>query len=279
MLWVPQKGIERWQYNDAFTGVGATSPGAVVTTGGSSSTKGSWVELIASTSFDAYWIHILASAYGLATAASQGCIDIGIGGATEEVLIPDLLMGYCGQWGTEGLGPKQWAFPLYIPAGSRLTARAAGARVSATVGVSATLFGGDGSPKYRVGSKVTTYGMGTVPNGTTITPGASGAEGSHTEITASTSEDHFALFPSFQVTGDTTTNLRGFALDIGYGAATQEVLTQVYRYGTSGNEKMDGPYPCWPTFVDIPAGSRLTLRASNSGTNDGGYNGVIHAVS
>lgn len=279
-LWVPAKGVERWQVNDSDTGVGSATPGAAVTTGGATSTKGTPVELIASTSFDAYWISIIAGGYASATAASDGALDILIGAATEEVLIADLLMGECGSFGADTLiGPKQWECPLYIPAGSRIAARAAGRRTSTAVNVLVTIYGGDGYPPFRVGSKVTTYGMGTVPNGTAITPGASGAEGSHTQIVASTSENHFALLPSFQVTNDSTMSNKGLNLDIGVGAATEEVLTQTYRYMTTSNENMCGPFPCRPVTVDVPSGSRLTLRASNSGANDAGYDGVIHAVS
>lgn len=280
MLLVPQKGIERWQLNDSISGVGSTTPGDSVVTGGASSTKGTPVQLIASTAFDAYWLSIVASAYGAAGVASDGALDILVGAATEEVLIPNLLMGGCGGLGLALThGPKQWDFPLYIPAGTLIAAQAAGRRLSTGVRVYVIVYGGDGCPKTRIGSKVTTYGMGTVPNGTAITPGASGVEGGHTEIVASTSEDHFALIPSFQTGNDTSQNLRGFNVDIGVGAAAEEILSQTYRYGTDSSECMTGPFPCRPTFVDVPSGSRLTLRVSNSGTNDGAYDGVIHAVS
>jgi len=277
MLWVPKKGILRVESN--VGSVGAII-GTNVTTGASASTKGSWAQLIASTSFDAYWVVVMASGWGLAAAASQTCMDIGVGAATEEVLIPDLLVGYSGNWGQAvGQGPRMFEFPLYIPAGSRLTARVAGARTSTTNQAQIWLYGGDGCPPFRVGSKVTTYGMGTVPNGTTIAPGASGAEGSWTQIVASTSEDHFAFVPSFQPSADTTTNLRNIGVNIGIGAATEEQIGLDYWYPTDSNEMMGGPFPAMPIFADVPSGTRLVMRASNSGTNDGSYNGCIHAVS
>ena len=42
---------------------------------------------------------------------------------------------------------------------------------------------------------------------------------------------------------------------------------------------MTGPFPPMPAFVDVPSGTRLTLLASNSGTNDTAYDGLIYAVS
>jgi hypothetical protein len=277
MLWSPQKGVRRLEHNTGA--VGTATPGTSVTTGGTSSTKGTAVQLIASTAFDAYWVKVVASSYGLAATASEGALDILIGAATEEVLIPNLLMGGCGSIAAAGNGPKCWDFPLYIPAGSRLAAQAAGARVSTAMRVAIYLYGGDGYPAFRVGSKVTTYGMGTVPNGTTITPGASGAEGSWTQITSSTSEDHFAFVPSFQCNADTTMNLRQFMVDIGTGAATEEMIAEGYWFATDNGELMGGPYNSMPCMTDVPSGTRLVMRVSNSGANDSGYNGVIHAVS
>lgn len=277
MLWVPQKGLLRVQHNT--NGVGSATPGTAVTTGGSAGTKGAAAEIFAATLFDAYWVTVIASNYGLSAAASQGCLDILTGAATEEVLIPNLLMGYCGgDLATNQNGPKRWDFPLYIPAGSRLAARAAGARVSTAMRVWLFLYGGDGAPKFRVGSKITTYGVGAVPNGTAITPGASGAEGAYVEVAAATAEDHFAFVPSFQLSADTTVNSRTYQVDVGAGAAPETALGE-WWFHASGNELLSGPTNCMPAFRDVPASTRLAMRASNSGTNDGAYDGALHCVS
>lgn len=277
MLWVPQKGIVQVQHN--FGTVGSTTAGTSCTTGATTATKGTPAQIFASTSFDTYWVTILAHSYGAAANIRQGCMDILIGAATEEVLIPNLLMGHCGAYATSGNGPKRWDFPLYIPAGSRIAVQAAGNATSTAFRVVMFLRGGNGYPPFRVGSKVTTYGMGTVPRGTTITPGASGAEGAWTQITASTTEDHFAFVPSFQVATDATTTVSVQAVDIGIGAATEEMIAESYWYAVDSSEYMGGPYNSFPCFADVPSGTRLVMRASNSTTNDASYDGVIHAVS
>jgi hypothetical protein len=258
--------------------VGSATAGTAVTTGAAAGTKGAVAELIASTTFDVYWVVIGAHLYGAAAVASEGCLDIMIGSAgNEDVLIPDLLMGYCGGFAQAGKSAKWWNFPLYVPAGSRLSARAAGARVSTAFRVLIYLRGG-GLPLFRIGSKVTTYGV-TVPNGTTVTPGASGVEGAWTQIVAATSMDHFAVLPSYQIQADTTANNRVLQADIGIGAAAAEDEIGSWWFNTDGNELMDGPNPSLATFQDIPSGTRLTMRASNSGVNDAGYGGAIHAIS
>jgi hypothetical protein len=277
MLWVPQKGKLRVEHN-----IGSTANqdyGTAVTTGASASTKGSPAELFSSTSFDCYFLTVIAHGLAQGSMASQGSMDLLIGAATEEILIADMLCGYCPKE-TDNTAPKVWNFPLYIPAGSRLAAQAASARTSHLFRVGAFLHGGDGYPPFRVGGKVTTYGMGTVPDGTTITPGSSGAEGAWAQMTAGTSEDHFALVPSFQPSGVTSLGARVMPVDIGIGAATEEQVAEGYVFTISTVERMAGPFfPVLPCLQDIPSGTRLVMRASHGGTPESTYNGVIHAVS
>lgn len=282
MLWVPQKGRLLVQHNAGT--VGDATPGATVTTGAAQATKGSYVSLL-TTNFDVYWMDIYAFAYGTTATNSDGCLDIATGAATQEVIIPDLLMGNCGLFSSTAPGPKMWQFPLYIPAGTEIWARAAGQRVSTAMTVVIYCYGGDALPPFRVGRKVTTYGITTVPFGTTIVPGASAAEGSWTAITTSTSEDHFAFVPSFQPGDDTTKSIVAYFADIGVAASgdaasSAEEIGQSYMYCIGSDERMMGAYPMMPTFHDVPSGSQLTMRVSNSGANDAGnYNSVIHAVS
>lgn len=274
MLWIPHKGGVLVQHNTGA--VGDITPGTAITPGNGS--KGSATEIFASTSFDSYWMYIMVTRLGFTSAARRACLDILIGGATEEILIPDLLAGFAGQFGViDFRGPKVWEFPLYVPAGSRIAARAQ-STVTSTFEVAVYLYGGNGSPPFTPGGKVTTYGI-TAPDGVAITPGASAAEGAWTEITASSAEDHFALVPSFQIGNDTTTNARVYSVDIGIGSATEEQVGEGYIYCTDDNETMDGPFPSMPVFQDIPSGTRLVMRASNNGSNDGAYNGALHGVS
>lgn len=281
MLWVPQKGILRTEHN--LGNVGSTTPGTAVTTGASSSTKGAVAEIFASTAFDAYWMEVRAYGYSAAATTSQGCLDILIGASTEEVLIPNLLMGFCPT--ALNQGPKQWVFPLYIPAGSRIAAQAAGDRTSTIVRVMVNLYGGDGLPPFRVGRKVTTYGITTVPAGTDVAAGYSAAEGAWVEIDAATDEDHFAFVPSFHPTdGDTTlTPAKGVYMDMGLGAATEELMlgvqqSYIFVYDTA--EACLGPVNPMPVFQDVPSGTRLVARLSMSGATDTGEpDCAIHAVS
>lgn len=281
MLWIPQKGRLHQQHNTGA--VGSLNIGTNVTTGAAAGTKGAVAELIASTNFDAYLLGIHAADYGISAIACEGMLDILIGTATEEVLIANLLMGHCAGPNLAAIPAsigKWWLFPLYIPAGARISAQAAGARVSTVVRVAVHLWGGHGIPPFRVGSRVITYPTApSVPRGLAITPGASGAEGAWTQIVAATSEDHFAIVPSFQVETDTTVTQKAYALDIGVGAATEEMIAEGYWFVTGTGEGMTGYWPDMPCFANVPSGSRLVARVSNSGTNDVAYGAMLHCVS
>jgi len=276
MLWVPQKGELMFESNMGT--VGDDTPGTQVTTGGASSTKGTAVECITSTAFETYMIEVSDQAYSLPATNSQLMVDILVGAATEEVLIANLIFGQSPLVGSGGF--RSYLFPLYIPAGTRIAAQAAGQRVSTVSSVGIKLWGGNGVPPFRVGRKVTTYGVSTVPAGTTVVPGATGAAGTHTQITASTSEDHFAVIPGWQGGDDTTKLDRTYTSAIGLGAATEEELSTIWWSTQTTDEVHQGPSPNLPHFTDIPSGTRMTMRISNSGANDSGnYNGCIYAVS
>lgn len=258
MLWSPTKGCTLTELGEAN-----------VTTGAAATTKGSAAQLIASTARDTHMLVVTVFRYANPVTTSSLAVDILLGAATESVFIENLLGG--------SAGVKSWYFPVYIPAGTRIAARAAGSRVNTSFTTQVRCVNYPGGAPFQVGSVVTTYGIGTLPNGTSITPGASGAEGNFAQITASTTMDHFAIMPSFQLGADTSTTLNYLEVDIGVGAATEDVITADWVFHTTGNEEMGGSV--WPHFCRYPSGTRLALRASNSGTNDAAYNAVIHCIS
>jgi hypothetical protein len=272
--------LKPYRQSDNLGSVGAVPPGASLTTGATAATKGAWVEMIAASTFDSAWVEVYLFDIAAGGVASQAALDIGIGAAAAEtVLIADLLAGYAGGGGSQSGGWKNWAFPLRIPTGSRLSARLASVRTATTEARAAIiLFEGESIEPQETDRIVTTYGMGTVPNGTAITPGASGAEGAWTEIVSATTRAHFAFMPSFQITGDTALASRGFMVDIGIGAGGAEVEIGRWHYQSSDAEYMGGPLPNRPAIVHVPAGVRLAMRASSSGTLDTGYDACIHAI-
>jgi hypothetical protein len=277
MLWVPHKGTLRTQSN--FT-PGSNSFGTTVTTGASTATKGTPAELITTTNFDVFYMRINAWNVASSAVSSRCCLDILVGASTERVLIPNLCAGEAGIWGTANSGPKSWEFPLYVPAGTRIAAQAASDRTATGIAVQIFLYGGDGSPPFRVGSKVTTYGIGTVPAATAFTPGLNGTWGSWAQVTASTTEDHFATVPSWHISNTVIGGrVLGFSAGIGAAAAERQI-GEPFSFVTDTTESMGGPFDPMPIFQDIPAGSALSIRGANNGaSNDTGNQGALHCVS
>lgn len=264
----PFKGGLRYQ--DNFTSAGSSAPGTTVPAHATlNSSKGTVTELLASLDFDCHELFIYCTGYGAAAASSKGFLSIYVGAATEQVLIPDLLIGGAGG---AGLGGKRWRFPIYIPAGTRVSAALGGERTGVNANVAIMAVGGTMSPHVVCGSKVVTYGLSTQPDATNITPGASGAEGSFTQITASTTENHIAVMPSWQPPTDTTLNARIYSVDIGIGSATEAIIARLegpYIYQTNASEQCSTDGYDGVVYADIPSGSRLAARVSNNGTNDG----------
>lgn len=274
MLWTPQKGRTRIVTNSGIVGSGV--PGTAVISNATTLLDGAVTELIpaASNVQDSWGIYIWCGATGAIATAAEATLDILIGGATDDVLIESLIVGYSVTF----KGGRQFFFPVHIPAGVRIACTLASVRTSITAQVVAELRAGP-PPPFRVGRKVTTYGT-KINNarGKAVVPSQSGAAASVTEMTASTSEDHFGFLPGFQPATDTTITGAHVNIGIGTGASVEERIG-TWWFTKDGDESVTGPISHLPAFQDVPAGSRLTMLASGSGTNDAAYDGLIYAVS
>ena len=270
MFWYPPQRL-RTQSNAAA--IATLTPGTAVTTGATSSTKGSPTQIIAATDFDVWGVTLVFSDYGAGGVASDACFDLLIG-TNDDVLVANILCGYSPL--TTNLGSQRYWFPLFIPAGVKVSGRAAGVRTSTAMQVQAFLEGGTISPPWRVGSRCTTYGITTVPDGTTVVAG-NASEGAWTEITASTTDAHFYLVPSFQLTNETGVQGRSLAVDYGVGGSGSEIQLGSAVYAHTNQEQLSTLGDLGGEDVAVAAGSRLVMRASSTGVSED-YNGAIHGV-
>jgi hypothetical protein len=254
--------------------VGAATPGNLISNA-TTLLDGAVTEMITSGNNirDSWGIGIHINGTGTGSGATESCVDILVGGATDDVLIAALIAG-----GPSEGNFRSYIFPLHIPEGLRIAATLASVKVSITAGCIIELYGG-GVPPWRTGSRVTTYGT-QINNarGQAVTPTASGGTASITEMTASTSADHFAFLPGFQCSVDSAMTARAQNIGIGIGASVEERIGTWWN-GTDTSEHQSGPNPPYCAYRDVPSGTRLTMLASNSGTNDSDYDGLIYAVS
>lgn len=103
-------------------GATANSLGTNIDPGGTANTKSAWVEITSATERDHHWLVIGHTGADTSTGNNHWLLDIGIGDATEQVLIPNIGLSNAGALDSPAV--QATFYPIYVPKGSRLTARA-----------------------------------------------------------------------------------------------------------------------------------------------------------
>jgi hypothetical protein len=254
------------QYESSQSANPTNSPGTTVNnpTGAANTKDTTWTTLIASTSFDAQMLIVHISGSATSSTDTSTLIDIGIGAAaSESVLVPDLLAGWAGAAAALGGFPRHVILPLYVPAGSRLSARSQSVRTTGSTKVWVELLGGPRGADWWCGSEVKAYGItGASSRGTNVTQGGSSGEGSWTSI-GTTSQDHKAVCLLVQGSNtDTTMQNAGQAWDVAIDTTSPAILMENFLTQTSTGEAL-GQLGIWlPVYADFVSGSVLAVRGS-----------------
>lgn len=250
----------------AGTSVGAVtgaSTGPILNTGSSSFTKGTWTQISASLTQDATWMMFYIQT--LNSSGSNYAVDIGVGASGSEVAVVSNLF-FSGQTA----GSVRYFFPLNIPAGTRLSARAAGnGAANGALSTGINIFS-DAFQSAGCGSSIDTYGLNSATLlGTAVDPGGTAnTKGVYSQLVASTFGDIGGIFATFdqQNTASGTASLAYYLIDIAVGASGSETVIvpnipmSVFIGGTI--TQFGGYLPYIP--VQIPAGSRISVRAQSS---------------
>jgi len=279
-LWTPPQQFSLYESNLTAPADGAM--GTVVTAGTPAHTKNAtYTQLIASTAFDCYWIEIVMSEVFAVGTDTGTLVDIAIGAASaEQVIIPNLNAGFAAiiNSGTAGTsGGQVYAFPLYIPAGSRLSATSQAVVASDTVRVWVKLYGGPKTPVWA-GQQVVDYGtVAGSSSGTAVAAGVSGAEGTFTQIVAATTQDHF-FFSAGLAGDDSSIPASLLFLDVGIGAATEAVIMENQLYSNTSAEAIEQKQPV-TIWTPVPSGTRLAARISQTSATAANYDVILYGVS
>lgn len=240
-------------------GATASSLGTEITNSASANTKGSWIEIEASTDHeaDAVLVHFLCNTL------NNFLFDFGIGGAgNEQVLLSNFLVV------AAGLRTVAILLPIRIPEGTRLVGRcqaSAGSGSSGNGFISVQLIHG-GLLFQGPLTRVETCGANTADSGGTSVDSGAGAgdtKGAYSQLIASTSFDYKMLFI---VPGNANDYVRPssnrWLLDIAVGAAASEqVIIPNLQLGGSDVDDVISPLLIGPIPINIPAGSRIAARA------------------
>lgn len=263
--WPQQLGSNQFAQS---TGISGSAQGLAITTNLGPNVKGTYTEFFSAIPFEANGL-LIQFDYGYDGGnLSAALIDIGVGtSGSEQVIIPNL--NYCGANAAGGIrcGAHVY-FPIKIPAGSRVAARAQGnSGTNYQVVTSMMLFSGafnsPGGYNY-----VDTYGTDLANSrGTGVDPGATNnVKGSWEQIAASTGRAHRGLILGLQHDGSSGfLGYNEFHLDIGIGGSGSEIVIvpdlQIYVNADATNNFYNMTQHTVMFPVDIPAGTRLAMRS------------------
>ena len=223
----------------------SVSEGTQVTSAGSNHTKGSFVQLIASTSYTFGGVLLV---LGGANTGSRGFLfDLAIGAAaSEQVIVPNLY--YYSQ--TDGSFVHAY-IPIMIPQGSRISGRCQSTTTSNYVRANVIGISGEAAHQDAV-----TYGADTAnTTGTAVTANASGnTKGSWVQMTAATTRSHEYMIVSTRASGNSQ-----YIFDIGIGGSGSEqvLVPNLNIRDSSTGQPETYAFPC-----RIPSGTRIAVRCA-----------------
>jgi hypothetical protein len=259
-----------WFYQNQILAASWSTGTVTLTASATAHTKGSWSQIIASTSNVGTLLRFFVSGVNVSTADSATLLDIGVGASgSETVIVPNLAIG--------GSAGSFYSIPVEIPSGSRIAARVQGVRSSQTATISARQFfvfnAGDTA---SLGTTVDVLGTDTA---TSTGTAMSGSSGTWVEIEDSTTKDYigFAIAPSVS---DTDTASQGDATyEIGVGAAGSEVAFGYIHFAFGATENFSLAADRSPNLFgrEVPTGSRLAIR-HNIAANPSKYDACIIAI-
>lgn len=245
-----------------------------VTAGTSPNKNATYTTLIATTSYDSYGIAVQLAGLQTAATANQRClVDIAVGAASSErIIVPDLTCGNVADQAAASAQAQIYYFPIYIPAGVRISATAAASTSADVVNVAVRLFQHKMSPDGWFGQRVTAYGVDAANvRGTSHSPG-NGSYAAATQLTASTTNPIRAMQLGYDLLSDTTgATARGLAR-IGVGAGPTYVASELPFKESTTIETVDFTQAnliLSHMRFNIPSGQSLHISAMRNATAEG----------
>jgi hypothetical protein len=273
-LLVPKKSQFNYVTGNVLTTVPISAFGTSVVPGPSNAYS-SYVEILsdANVTRDCYAIMICLNNGSTSTAARDIIVTIGIdtaGGTSYVDLIPHLLAASAAPFVNQSHSGHWYYFPIYIPAGSAIAAKAAVNNAgSGSLRVACWLYGAPSSKETLIyGHGVEAIGITTASSsGTAVTPGNT-AEGSWTSL-GTTSKPCFAWQQGFGISNASMSALV-YSTDLAYGDGTNQIMIDQDRLiGTTGAEAVSAQLR--PAQIcNVPVGGAIYGRiACNSTANSG----------
>jgi hypothetical protein len=249
----------------------ATTRGITVAANASANTKGSWVEMIASTTYSVIGIGVSISNLSLATAVRRSFFDIGVGAAAAEQV---LIANHC-MLGTANLtnqaSPQEVYYPVRVPSGTRISARHQCSTGSQSSQVQLTVYYGNWHEHRTFAGAEMANADTSTTSLTAITAGNTGAESAWTSAGSTTTRAYYGGL--LCVTMNTSTALTALTYhgEWGFNSTTMGEMW----FQASASELVGGNTPTPFQYVPIASGTQLQARAECSGTGEALQYGVM----
>lgn len=245
--------------------VGPSAGATGVAASGSTNTKGSYVQFVASTTFASQSM-IVDMPSNNTGGAMDSLVDVATGAAASEVVVIANLP--YGSFYTTGVaGATGYIAPLSVASSTRVSARSQSDVASAAVAVSLTFIGTNGILGI---SSFSTGGALTASSRMTLVDagGTANVKGSYVQMVASTAALTQWMLPLTCRVGQGQ-NAAGvvFAVDVATGGSGSEVVllpdlrVTAGPTGGSGSITQQG-LPCFPVMTYIASSTRIAFRAS-----------------
>lgn len=260
----------------------ANNPGASFTANANNADS-TPVEILSDLAFDCHYLIVGMNGISGSNANAQCLLDIltdPAGGTSYGSFIDDLVCGHQpNAAGAVAVGIGQWYhFPIYIPAGSAIAVQAR-TRHTSNLGTGKIVMYAFGNPSrpesWWCGHKVESLGINAATSqGTDVTPGNSGADGSWTTIGTSTRR-YGAV--QYGVNGsDQSAAALGYYWEIGFGSTALPGAPKSFR--CNGSTEFGVTVGIGqPIFCDVAASTAWQLRATCSGTAEV-WNAAVYGV-
>jgi hypothetical protein len=229
-------------------------------------TDGDPVTLQSALSHDCEYLIISIAYSGSSVVNSSMLVDILVdaaGGSSWTELIADLFGGFTGSYaGNPASVGREYHFPVWLPAGTSIGARARCAHSAlVTPRISLQVGGGNSNPgSWWCGQKVTTVGTFDTANsiGQAHTPGSSGSFSSWTSLGSTLSRAAGAV--QWAVQGEMDDTMSSVLYRWQFGMESRQVGPELMHF-SAGSEQTSRQF-YGPVFYSFPAGAQLQVRAT-----------------
>lgn len=235
-------------------------PGTRLTGNATPHDKGAYATLV-TTTYDCYGFYVCCSNSFAGATQTDQLLDIAIGPNQENVIVPTWP---CGWRDLITISMTAQYFPIFVPRGTLVSARIQSLITVDTVDV--TFIGVEGASANPVPmfSGCDAYGVSIAASqGTSHTPGNTGAESTAADIGSTLSKHYGAVMFTVQGTlTNTTMTIMTYHWELVVGGGT--ICEWMQASHTS--EAVRGPIPAAPYYMSLPSGTQLQVRGEASGT-------------